>query len=261
MSRIKQVIKALSICNNIELIGSNSNDQIVYKTDFDLQEICDIPVTKALKEFQNMIKKLTGITDTYIVDFKAGIWLSQPLRWNKNEIMNGFKHVDNQYIRFENCLYNKKGNKVKIDLIVYNDADHRYEEMSCNYYFGISDKSKEDILLSLMSDIKKYYRANRLMKMLKRVYSYRLIKKEDVSDLIDIFNSKAGFLNQIVHHIDVILMIQESKIIERENHFKLKLMISRLFKTLPDQFKKMNDLKDMKRNLNVLINQMVAKLI
>ena len=113
---IKNVI---SVNDTIELIGSNANDLIKYKTDYDFQEIVgsNFNKTRMLSNFQNMIKSLQKLDDVYIVDFKAGTYRNETVRWSKIEILDGYKYVDLNIINFVDCLIDGRKSKIRFNRI------------------------------------------------------------------------------------------------------------------------------------------------
>lgn len=202
--RVNDIIKLLSISNNIELIGSNSLNKLKYSTDYDLQEHVKPKNnnTSYVLKIQNIFKVISEIPNVYITDFKAGTLNTYPIRWSHDDIINGYKQIDTITIKLINSLHNND-NKVKIDLIAL--VDGTFTEFSCNYYFTLGKNI--DIELSLLLDIKKYYHEQKFMKMLKRVMSYRIHREENIDDIVEFFNSDAGLFYQVLHKINVALEI------------------------------------------------------
>lgn len=260
---VDKIIKLLSIDDNIQLIGANAIPEIKYATDYDFQEIKIIKsiqdYNKILIKFQNIFEKAKNNKNIFITDMKAGSFNSIPVRWNYADIMNGFKFIDTKLILFTNTLNNK--DKVKIDLIVYMKGE--YVEISCNYYFnGINNKSDDDIYVSLLLDIKKYYHEQKFMKMLKRIMSYRKIKNQSNEELINFFNTKAGLLYQAHHKIETILIL-----LEKFPDVNMKQIISsvkKIIKTIPKQYINniidYNNLKPALKTINENINNIINKL-
>ena len=255
--KIENLKKIVSLKNNIELIGSNSNDSLKFKTDFDLQEVYLIDSIKAnmrvVKKYKSMFKHLEQMYDVFITDFKAGVYKSHPLRWSAEDIEKGYQLIDSHPIYLAQCFNNKDGNIVKLDIIAY--IGNKYSEVSINYYFYTSEKEEGDIYLSLLLDIKKYYHEDKLMKMYKRIYSYRIMKKEDVTDLIDLFNSEAGYMNMITHNIEVIEFIKEEDL--KVNKKRLDNMIREVRKQLPNELIKIKDLTKIKEKMKIKINKLI----
>lgn len=266
--RINKIEGIISICGKIELIGSNSDENIEYKTDYDFQEVClgkndkernlqeHRLNTELVKKFQSIFRQLKNLDDAYIVDFKAGMSISQPIRWNYSEIMQGYKFIDVEQVNLIDCLHNND-NKVKLDIISYIDGE--YKEISCNYYFTMSEKNVSDIHLSLMLDIKKYYREKKYMKMYKRIYSYRSLKKQSVDELVDMFNTKIGYLNMLSHKIDVVQFIQDNSVVEKDNRFKVDKMIKKIYTMVPDKLQDIKSLSLLQTHLNQMINKLIEK--
>ena len=235
----KEIINKLSISNSIELIGSNSIDKLKYTTDYDLQEKI---IIKSLKDYQKYVKKIQYIFKSFvklktvfITDFKSGYYNTQPVRWDYDEIMNGYKMIDTIKINLFDT-FQLANNKIKIDLIAF--INDKFVEFSCNYYFhyGDGDVNVEEIYRSLLLDVKKYYHAAKFMKMLKRLLSYRLVRNESVDDIIKFLNSQAGFLYQLQHQLDVILFV-----IEEDVNVDVKYInqsIQKLLNIIPAKYKK-----------------------
>lgn len=235
--RLKQIINILNLYGSIELIGSNSIKNMKYKTDYDLQEhitITSIEDYTLIKEkFQNVFKIVDNSENIFITDFKSGIFNTYPIRWNYEDIMKGFKEIDTKTVRFIDTLHNNN-NTIKIDIIALDNDD--FVEISCNYYFSNSSVNVDDVLLSLKLDIKKYYHEKKYFKMMKRVLSFRMIKNENVDNLIKLFNSKTGFLYQLHHKIDVVEFILENRI--EFNINDVNNMIENIVRSLPDNVSK-----------------------
>ena len=96
--KIKQIINALNLYGNIEMIGSNSIKNMKYKTDYDLQEHVTIKNTSnyitILEKFQQIFKLINNSENIFITDFKSGAFNTQPVRWDYDDIMKGFKDID-----------------------------------------------------------------------------------------------------------------------------------------------------------------------
>lgn len=232
---IKTIIQLLDINNNIELIGTNSLQNMKYTTDYDLQEHVKIKNNKdysnILKHFQDIYLFAENNKDVFVTDFKAGVFNTYPVRWNYESIKKGYQDIDTKHIDFVTTLYNKN-NTVKIDLIVL--IDDEFTEFSCNYYFSKQQFNENIITLSLMLDIQKYYHERKYMKMLKRIISYRQIKKQNNNELISLFNSETGRLYQINHKLDVILFVIEKNldVDNKDINNQLKILLNSIPKEI-----------------------------
>ena len=237
---MNKVLKILSISKNIEIIGSNKITELVYKTDYDLQEIVNMKMngrqTKYLNRFQKIFDTINDNPEIYITDFKSGVLNTYPIRWSHQDIMNGYKYIDKIKIVFVDTLHNNN-NKIKIDVIAL--IDNVYTEFSCNYYFT-NIENPVNVSLTLLLDIKKYYLEQNFMKMLKRIMSYRLLHNEDIKDLILFFNSKAGLLYQLQHRIQVII-----DLIGVVKYISIDEILKRLYKLkIPKEYININGLTE-----------------
>jgi hypothetical protein len=281
MNSINNIIKLLSINDNIEIIGSNSNKEAKYTTDYDLQEIITIKEVNDynifIQKFQNIFKIVKKSNYMAITDMKAGKFNTLPVRWSYNDVINKYQDIDTKHIELFDVLQeSSKTNTVKIDIIAF--INNEYVEFSCNYYFSKSNVQINDILLSLMIDVQKYYHEQRFMKMLKRLMSYRLVRKQKVNDLKDFFNSDIGNYYKLYHHIDVFIFIinkyndEYDKIttgISKKDFNKYNQIVYKyLVKQLQSNNIKVNknniniqELELIKSKLNIIINDIVIKFI
>jgi hypothetical protein len=82
--KIKQIINALNLYGNIEMIGSNSIKNMKYKTDYDLQEHITIENTSdyiiILEKFQHIFNLIENSENIFITDFKSGVFNTYPIR-------------------------------------------------------------------------------------------------------------------------------------------------------------------------------------
>ena len=194
---------------------------------------------------------------------KAGTFNTLPVRWSYDDIMKGYKIIDTKTIMFVDTLHNNN-NTVKIDLIAF--INKEYVEFSCNYYFNVKSTSN-DVHLSLLLDIKKYYHEQKYMKMLKRVMSYRNIEKQSNKELIDFFNSEVGLLYQSYHKIDVILLLLDK--FKDVNMKNVVYAVQQVIKKIPNKYIDNNisiknlvqSLTDIKSKLHTYINDKVIDFI
>lgn len=257
--KIKDVIKLLSLNNEIILIGSNANKKTKYQTDYDLQE--EIKINNIYdyeiyyQKIKNIFKFVKNSNEIIITDMKSGNFNTLPIRWKYDEIIKGFKNIDIKKIKFVDTLQNEN-TTTKIDLIVF--IDNIFIEFSCNYYFSTIFKEKHEILKSLLLDVKKYYHEEKYIKMIKRLMSYRMINNENNNDFEEFLNNDIGKLYQLNHNINVYLFIID----KYKNDFK---SITTGIKK--KQFKIYSDIafnilsKNIKKILNLNINNYSLKSI
>ena len=281
MNSINNIIKLLSINDNIEIIGSNSNKEAKYTTDYDLQEIITINEVNDynifIQKFQHIFKIAKQSNYMAITDMKAGKFNTLALRWSYKDVINKYQNIDIKHVELFDALQeNAKTNTVKIDIIAF--INNEYVEFSCNYYFSKSNVQINDILLSLMIDVQKYYHEQRFMKMLKRLMSYRLVRKQKVNDLKDFFNSDVGKYYKLYHQIDVFIFIINKyndeydkittgilkKDFNKYNHIVYKYLVKQL-KLINIKINKnkinIQELELIKSKLNIIINDIVIKFI
>ena len=203
MKIIKDILSLMSINDKIELIGSSSNKNLKYKTDYDAQEIIsDMDRNEIYEKFVEMFNVVKKMKHVFITDFKNGVYdNSYPIRWKHKDVLNGYIENDDRIYYFVEQL-DLRFNVIKIDILAFDNSENEFIEFSCNYY---TKKMEINVYKSLMIDAKKYYLEKKFMKMLKRIYSISLIKgNKNVKTLEKIFNSEIGLLYQLQHKVQLI---------------------------------------------------------
>lgn len=261
MIDINFILNLMSINNNITLIGSSINKKLKYKTDYDCQEIIEnLNKNEAYNRFKKMFKEVKKFNYIYITDFKSGLHNTIPLRWGYDEIMKGFQMIDNKPIYFVDTLNNNLNNIIKIDLLVFDESTKTFLEFSCNYY--VAQIQNDDIVKSLILDVRKYYFDGKYMKLLKRIYSYNLLKnhKNTSKKLESIFNSKAGLLNQLYHKVNLIMDAIKFNV----KKYQINQVIKELKQNIDSKYKKYVKISSLEKLAQMLkddTNNLIFELI
>jgi hypothetical protein len=223
LKKISKPAKILSLYQNQELIGSATDLNLDVFNDYDLQEYIEFNDDKKAmimieEQFKKKFKDAKDNEDIYITDFKCGFDKGGiPLRWNYNDMMKGYKYIDDRKIYFINCLHLKS--TIKID-VLYIDQEGRINEISQNYYFKFGDiqtynnKSIKELKTSLLIDFKNlYYDEKKLYKALKRLYSYYKItnNKTKINKLVSFFNSDVGYYSKLLSDLQSLILLIEQK--------------------------------------------------
>ena len=136
----------------------------------------------------------------------------QILRWNAEELKRGFKVIRGEKVLLEDTIKDVDS-MTKIDCIRFIPSLNRYVEIT-NYFF-ISKKKEEFNELKYIKELKlnlfKYYTKGKYFKMLKRLMTYVLLKKdkEKAEKLYKIVNSGLGILYQVCSELDAIHYVIE----------------------------------------------------
>ena len=184
---IKKILNLLTLYE-YNVIGSATDKNIKFVSDVDAQEniLLDSSNPNIYHEiylfYKKLFMKLKTIKNIYVIDFKCGHQNNtQPLRWDYDDIMNGYIQIDNTNYTFETALNQKS--IIKIDIILLDKNDKLYHEMSVNYYYEyVTDtvesfktnplpSTKDEIITSLKLDIEEYKKEQKYYKLLKRQYS------------------------------------------------------------------------------------------
>jgi len=227
-SKIQKVFNLLTISRKVRIVGSAGLKAIRYVNDYDLNELFErnFDTKGALdliyKMFLDKFKKCESDPDCFITDFKCGMNSNnRPLRWNKNDMENGYKVLeDGRKFTFQECILSKSAFKLDLVKII----DGTFTEFSDNYLIKLGDESnffphdlqKDHLLTALQKSYEEYfYIYQNLFKGLKRCFSYYLMEDEGknahlLKKLLNLFNSPVGKLYNIKGQIGTILLVMEN---------------------------------------------------
>jgi hypothetical protein len=227
---IRNIFNLMTVEGKYRVIGSSNLKNILYNSDYDLEEQDDYKNvesgTEFLKwKFKDIFNKAEKDSNIFITDFKCGLDSNgEPLRWNKTDIDNGYKISQNGNKKtFEESLTDKD-NTIKLDVIAL--IDGVFVEFSENMYFkfghgknaitnyNINDISKNKILQSLKEDYYEKIKEGKYLKALKRKFAYYIYlndpKYNNVIDgLVNFFNSRVGIVGKSYSDIETLLLIME----------------------------------------------------
>lgn len=203
-----KILKELSI-TEYEIIGSyddtNINNSVISDIDAQNKEIYEnnnIEIyNNILNHFREVFNKYKNNKRVVITDFKCGIGRANiPYRWTYKDIKRGYLYDDNnEKIYFIDQL--QKQSIIKIDILAF--IKKEYIEITMNYYFNFGDidktytnKSFDDVLISIKKDALDYRDEGNYYKSLKRLNSYYRLKNKSNKQLIKLINSNFGILSR-----------------------------------------------------------------
>lgn len=267
--KARRIFNFLSIAGEYRVIGSASLKKIKYFSDYDLDELfkdTKTPFesldTKIYKSFKEKFIKARKDPNIFITDFKCGLDSnSEPLRWSYDDMMKGYKTLENgDKMSFEKCLNIKT--TIKLDVVAI--IDGIFTEFSENYFFKFEgqkgnffphDIEKDHILNELKHSYDEYmYVEKNYMKALKRCFAYKELKnkrryKSELEKMINFFNSPIGLLNKMRSELDIILVLLENKhgfrkvkktdVLFNLNHIKQRIN-EKGYTMFDDDFKELN---------------------
>ena len=227
--KIRDVFNLLTISSKYRVVGSASLKNVRYVADYDLNEFYkkELDTDEALnliyKMFKNKFAECEKDPTCFITDLKCGMNTDgEPLRWNKDDIKNGTKKLeDGRVITFQECILQKATFKMDIIKII----DGKFAEFSDNYYvklgesanFTPHDVSLDHLKNNLLHSYDEYFYIYRnLFKGLKRAFSYYLMDGEmknrvPLTKLLHFFNSPVGKLYQIKGQLGTLALVMENK--------------------------------------------------
>jgi hypothetical protein len=225
---LDKLFNFLKINTTQNIVGSASDNKILYSSDYDLNEIIKEShfsssiLDKIYNQFLKKFRKVQYNKNLYIIDFKCGLDIDgQPLRWNHNNMELGYKTLkDGRNITFQDCLLTKS--TIKMDIIGLDEESKTYKDITEIYFLKIGDESnflkhdlkKDHILSELEKDMDNLEIVNNnYFKSLKRAYSIAKIEKDNqtINRLVKFFNSPIGLLNKARSDIDILLTVMNQK--------------------------------------------------
>jgi len=217
MNPLLDIFNKMSITRKYKIIGSANLRTSTYIQDYDIncmlkvkgdeQKIMDSLTAK----FQRIFKDAHKNPALYITDFKCGFDPTYPeeddrykLRWDKEDIKNGYKILGNGEKKFfQDCLFDKT--KMKLDMIFLLHGE--FIEINEIYRFVINGRKNYDdanIEKELRKEIEKYKKEGNYFKVMKRKFSLAKWKGIIKKDYIDIFNGQSGLLNNLINQLKII---------------------------------------------------------
>jgi len=238
----KDIFNMMSVAGKYQIIGSSNISNLIYNSDYDLQEYDDMKsCDKAYHIFKTKFKSAKNNPNIFITDFKCGEINNKPLRWSYENIVLG----ENQGITFKSAMMQKK--TIKLDVVCI--VGGRFLEFSDNYYFKIDKKmlyekpSKNSIENNLIKSGSDEYAEGNYMKFLKRKFSVAVMNNNVAlqEKLVQYFNSEIGYWNKQLSDLKIVQLVLEQNFRE------------------PSMITVISNLQIIKQNLSVHISALTQK--
>ena len=217
---LTKVMNLMSITRKYKVVGSANLRTSEFIQDIDIDGMFKTKGNEAkildslTARFKTIFKISHKNPALFITDFKVGSDSSYPenddrfkLRWDKTDMKNGYKILGNGEKKFfRECLMDKV--RMKLDMVYLLDGE--YVELSEIYRLNINGRKNYDdnnIIQELKHEIEKYKKEDNYYKMYKREFS--LLRHQDKNkkrqiQLINLFNSQAGLLNNLINQLKII---------------------------------------------------------
>jgi hypothetical protein len=214
---LRDVMNLMSITSKYKVIGSANLRTSEFIQDYDLDCMFNVKgneekiLDSLTAKFKDIFKISYKNPALFITDFKAGTDPSYPedddrfkLRWNKEDMKNGYKILGNGEKKFfRDCLMEKV--RMKLDMIYLLNGE--FVELSEIYRLNINGRKNYDdnnIEKELKQEIEKYKKEGNYYKMLKRKFSLLKWKGKNTEKYIEIFNGQEGLLNNLINQLKII---------------------------------------------------------
>jgi hypothetical protein len=207
-NNLVDVFNLLSIKGKYRVIGSSSLKEILYNSDYDLNEMDHIKgpdaFTKVYEIFKHKFKIAKSNKNIYISDFKCGINNDQPIRWSYNDMMTKKQ-------QFIEALKTKS--MIKLDIIYL--LNGIYVEITEVYFLDIGNhttyENKEldssTIKTGLIESMNECLKEGLYFKALKRLFSLKNINGKKDTRLINFFNCQSGILYKANADLNVLMAL------------------------------------------------------
>ena len=217
----------LSISKKYKIIGTASIKNILYSSDYDMNEYVMNPKhtqSTSLEYIYNLFLKKFEYAEkrenrTYIMDFKCGIQENgEPLRWNYEDMKRGYKIINKVTYDFLHSLMEAPPNLVKLDVISF--LNGRFMDMSEIYNIKIGKLrnykllSKESILLNIKKESEELKAQGNYYKALKRIFSMRRLQEKNhinkkTREIVALFNSDIGIIGKSKSDLDILIDVMK----------------------------------------------------
>lgn len=163
-----------------EVVGSAVDKNIIYSADVDAMELInDANVNILEQEIKNKYNYTPK--NVFITDFKCGSYKGYSIKWSKEEVLDGYKTLDNKILYLKDAL--QQMSRVKLDIIVYNSkfkSEFKFKEYSSIYLiknkrfknYNCKLMDNDNTTASLFNDVRRNVEENNLLKAVKRMYSF-----------------------------------------------------------------------------------------
>jgi len=205
------VIYAMSLTNarDIYIEGTYALRGFLYPSDVDCFEKIETrfrtlnEAKQSIKtKLQDMVKRVSKMRNLIIGKIIIGSKDDKPIKWSAFDVLKGSKDK----LNITDAI--TEPSLIKVDVIAY--INSIYIDFSTTYQFFNNKTPINDYKLfskdTLDEDIRKYEEEGNYFKMAKRIY----IKTKE-SDLIPLFNSESGLINQVISNIDTLIYVVENR--------------------------------------------------
>ena len=207
-----KIFNLMSISGKYNIVGSANISDLMYCSDYDLNESDNLKSFDAVyHSFKTKFKSSNINKNIFITDFKAGEYDGKPLRWSYDDMMTGEQKIDNVVVSFQDAIKTKA--MIKLDCICL--VSDKFLEFSNIYYLKIDgvkyyeqfdEKSvRKDLKLAMTEERE----TQNWMKYLKRVFSLAVLKGKTklIEELCVYFNGPTGFINKQLSDLKIVEMI------------------------------------------------------
>ena len=214
-----------------KIIGSYVNPNREFYSDVDLEEVLDDTTTyEFIEKLQHIIRTIKKRPDVFFLDFKAGNRNGQPIKWTQQEILDGYRYIDNKKISLVGALQDKA--IVKLDVLL---LTHDFLiPVTINYWLYDRTVNKETFKGDLYNYAMYLKEKGEVIEYIKKMLLYAsLIKNKDKeARLTKVLNSEFGLTYKYVGLLESILLLLKSD--NKGYHIDtIRSNFKRIYKELP----------------------------
>jgi len=207
-------LRVLSLSNlkNTYIIGSAGIRSQTYIGDYDVDEYVKLGPS-LYSDFSDMIKKASNTKDLFIIEITLGVIDKEKVRWTIEEVIKGFKMVNNVKYTIEDGF---KSSNAKVDTIaLVQKVIHT--EINVVYKVVKEESSKLDIKEieeQLKQSLYEYVKEKNYYKMAKRMYAIARLNKDykTLEKLTEMFNGDLGRIYSLLNEsITLITLLENNK--------------------------------------------------
>lgn len=203
----------------INIIGSYTDKNKYYYSDIDIDDYVVDSKSEFLSKFRYKLKQINKNPSIYFIEFKAGLFGGRGIKWTYNEIMDGYRYIDNKRIDLLGTL--EVASNIKLDLIVL-DKNDLLLPVTVSYKFSSAVGDTRGYQTSVYLEAQKFGEENKLFEMYKKLYLYYKSKgdRKRMNDSLNVLNSELGSIYTNLYKLKEI-----KRLLDSDNKYNLKDII------------------------------------
>lgn len=206
---MEDIINFLKI-GKINVIGSYTDKNRRYYSDIDIDDLISTDIQTFFSMLKYKLKTIINDPNFYFIESKAGMYGGKPIKWTLDEILDGYRYIDNKKVDLLGTLFN--ASNVKIDLIIL-DKNNNLLPVTVSYKFKDNlTNTQTGYASTLYLEAQRNVKQGNEYEAYKKLYLYYKDKGDmkHMNDMLDVLNSKTGLTYTKLHKLKEIKRLLDS---------------------------------------------------